>query len=718
MDELALKARPTDWVFFLMETDASGHKSIFSESEDGTDSYPRMFLDSDSVHERAVALCHVESDCVYETRSEPWLPALLHIWNEGAPGVVLDVGGGVSLPLDRTDVRALIMAFAVEWFVWPSELSVVMNQGRVHYKQTTSERKLAYVFTSKKSAKQDLESLLESDPDLSVAPVDATLLLEGTLSAGVDRLILDTGLPTEHSLSTKNLEALRDIRLSNAAGEHGATADSFVASDSAPSTPSKPDAGNETIDRERTLGVLESDESNFLDSIVPSQEEIDASVVPAISLDPIDRNEFRDRRTPREAHARLLQIKALADAEPEQSWRATESFAMDLDMWVPFERGEASDQTWPSTEIAKDAAGQEVVRISIYTSEDEGLRSLARKSQPFELAPMTSIEAFRWIWSAPSCPVEIMIDPFGEDGGVRLHRNSLPSMLFPPILGIKQLALVPELPFERLGDVTWLHGLKPEVIRSLSLNWRNLLGPPLTGAQSEIEYGGKRYLPMFSDDEHYRDFVRYSKTQISRPLRRVTDPPFMNWLRLSGRCDGLVLDPPADGLATDKTLTLDAVEMFHIQLWAKLMHQPEGCQVIEALAKLQRGDYSAEQRVCGMIAADWPLYLAGIVRSGEGYRLIKVPETDELALFTGERELAEFKRSFRSKDPSLDDVESHHMLPRWGANFFRLANQKFSGVCINPGGSTEPNGVQLDGKGLDGALERLDLRLRPRVAGF
>ena len=643
--------------------------------------------------------------------------------------MVLDVGGGISLQLERSDIRALITAFAVEWFAWPSELSVVMNKGRVHYKQSTEGKKLAYVLTSKKSVKQDLETLQGSEPDLLAASVDATLLLEGTLNASVDRLILNSGLPNEYSLSTRNLEALQDIRLDIDVGEHGATADSFVSSDQMPPAldqedepfeqePESLDQESTPIDQESLLDALDSSTADFLASIVPSQEEIDASDLRSISLEQGDQIEFVDRRTPREAHARLLQIKALADAEPDQSWRATESFAMDLDMWVPFERRESSDRTWPSSEMAKDEAGQDVVQISIYTSEEEGLRSLARKSQPFELVPMESIEAFRWIWSAPSCPVEVMIDPFGEDGGVRLHRNSIPSMLFPPILGIKELALVPELPFERLGEVSWAHGLKPEVIRSFAVNWRELLGPPLTGAQSEVEYDGKRFLPMFSDDEHYRDFVRYSKTQISRPLRRVSSPPFMSWLRLSGRCAGLVLDPPTDGHRNSKVLTLDAVDLFHLQLWSKLMHQPEGSQVIDALARLQCGDYSAEQRVCGMIAADWPLYMAGIVRNAEGYRLIKVPETDELALFTGERELAEFKRSFRSKDPSLDDVESHHMLPRWDSNFFRLANQKYSGVCINPGGGSEPGGVQLDGKGLDGALERLDLRLRPRVAGF
>ena len=288
----------------------------------------------------------------------------------------------------------------------------------------------------------------------------------------------------------------------------------------------------------------------------------------------------------------------------------------------------------------------------------------------------------------------------------------------PSILDVKELALVPELPFDKLADLPWTHGLKPEVIRAFVMNWRALLGPPLTGAQSTVEYRGKHYLPVFSTEDHYRDYVRFSGNQIARPLRPITNPPFMNWAASLRPLRRTGLRPADLGERERQCVTLDAVELFHLQLWARTMQQPEGSVMVDALARLQRGDYSAEQGICGRIAADWPLYYAAVLRKGDEVSLAKVPETDELALFTGERELAEFKRSFRVKNPALDDLESHQMIPRWRANFFRLANQNYSGVCLNPGSSSEPNGVQLDGKGLDGAIERLEMRLRPRIPGF
>lgn len=728
MEELALNTEAMGWMFFQVAKEKDDDSTFLMGSGEGVDSYPRMFIDADALHESTTLDVDVETESAYQFRSEQWLSALMRLWAEGAPGVVLDAGDQVAVELDRNDIRGLITAFAAEWFVEPSELAVVMNDGRVHYSVGSAGQKLAYAFSFRTSSDDELAHLQTEGSTLVGAPVDAGLLLEGTLSAGVDRLIVDSGLPNQHGFSRANLETLRDIRLESDSGICPVTADSFLSENEekiapvtqaeAP-TPTDESAPEPLFESKESLSLLEVDEetADFLDALVPTDEEIEASSVPSSVKELTIDEGFEPRRNEHEAHARLLQIKALVDAEPEQAWRATESFAMDFDMWVPFARTD-SEKLWPSTEISKNEAGEPRPCVCIYTSEEEGRRSLARKSQPFELMPLASLEAFRWIWSSPECPEEIMIDPFGEGGGVQLHRNSLVSMLFPSILDVKELALVPELPFDKLADLPWTHGLKPEVIRAFVMNWRTLLGPPLTGAQSTVEYRGKHYLPVFSTEDHYRDYVRFSGNQIARPLRPITNPPFMNWLRLSGRCEGLVLDPPTSENENANALTLDAVELFHLQLWARTMQQPEGSLMVDALARLQRGDYSAEQGICGRIAADWPLYYAAVLRKGDEVSLAKVPETDELALFTGERELAEFKRTFRTKNPALDDLESHQMLPRWRANFFRLANQNYSGVCLNPGSSSEPHGVQLDGKGLDGAIERLEMRLRPRIPGF
>ena len=131
-----------------------------------------------------------------------------------------------------------------------------------------------------------------------------------------------------------------------------------------------------------------------MDALVPTDEEIEASSVPSSVKELTIDEGFQPRRNEHEAHARLLQIKALVDAEPEQAWRATESFAMDFDMWVPFARTDG-ENLWPSTEISKNEAGKPRPCVCIYTSEEEGRRSLARKSQPFELMPLASLEAFR-----------------------------------------------------------------------------------------------------------------------------------------------------------------------------------------------------------------------------------------------------------------------------------------------------------------------------------
>ncbi|MFT5284392.1 MAG: hypothetical protein ACI8TQ_000548 [Planctomycetota bacterium] len=749
MDDIATNIPATSWMHCLLERDGEGQQTTDRTTDAKDGAYPRLFIDFESLQEHATASTQVGSDHSFECRTETWLSSLMRLWQTDAPGFTLDAGGGIALDLDRSNISALIMAFAVEWFVSPSNLCIVMRQGRVYYHTNEAGMKQAFVFTSRGSAYDNLARMRESIPSLVVAPVDPSLALEGTLGAGVDRLIVDPGLPDERCFNTADLKTIRELRL----GQHHedqvvATAESFkssevderdderlleIATETTATTATTPDNesasdiselidGGESAEHELVFDGLEAEldpsMNDFLGALVPTEAEIEASEAPSARTKEPEATSFHARYSQDEAHEKLLQIKTLADSEPENTWRATELYATELDFWVPFIESAPTQKDWPHVVNVADGAGQNTARTSIYTSEAEASQSLARGNETCELIPFVGVEAFRWIWSSPQNAVEILIDPHAGDGGVKLHRNSIPSMLFPTILGIKDLSQVREVETEHLGAIQGVHGLKAEVIRAMALNWSQLLGPPMTASQTQVNYDGGSYLPVFTDDAKYQAYVRASGAKLQRPIQPQSEPPFMNWLRLAGRCDGVVLNPTADGANDGKTLTLNASELFHLHLWAQNMSQPDGAQVVLGLANLQKGDYAADQSICGQIAADWPLYIGAVSPAGAAAGLVKVPGTDDLALFSGERELMEFKRTFRTEDASIDEIQAHHMLPRWRSSFFNLANQQYSGVCINPGSGATPKGVRLDGKGLDGAIGRLDQRLRPNLPSF
>ena len=685
-----------EWMHFLLlpgadsEVDGADGSRRFVEAQ-GDDGVgrPRVFVEPDVMREFAESNDDVRRLHYYECRSERWLAGLMRLLREGADGVVLHIDGENEVELSRENLGALVAAFAVEWFVDDPEMCVVMQGEKVYYYASQSDHRCAFVFDSRDVAGDHLERMRERVPGVRMGAVDRSILLEGLLQADVSKLFVNPGLDDQRAYDRPALELIQDLRKG-------------VDPQRKPRTVAKPQRTESTQDGAKRQQTVESPapKSGAVDSSTT-----ESAMTPRVSAQSVP----GPARTDADSRARLLEIKALADAGTRQSWLVSELLAHDIDLWVPVV---ASTQgPWPLVE-RRSVDGREVGTALLYSNEPMARMALRHYGrEDVKLRRVPGIEAFRWVWSGSDALDEVLVDHPAPDGYLAVPSRSIPSMLFPSLLGVRELDHVPIAPWDRLAALPHSHGLKPEVVRAFVDNWTELSGPPRDGSQPPIEHDGGLYLPVFTHTDRFYEYRRQADGRAPIPQVAGADPPFLRWLRLASRCDGVVVDP-----ASEVPMTLKPSDLFYLHLWSESRRPPEGRQVSAALAILQRGDYPLDMRAAGRIAADWPMYVGARYAGTEA--LVCAPGTDDLALFTSEGELQDFARLQRRAGGSAQDLEAVPLVPRWRDNFFQIANERHSGIRIDPGSRNTTSGVHLDGKGLDGAIARLDERLRPRVPGF
>ncbi len=637
----------------------------------GSEDEPRrVFVDHDALHEHAIGHASL-AQRGYTSVARPWAGGLAELLADGCAGIVLDAGRGIELALDRRDLVAVVAALALERFVRERELVVLLVGNKVHFHVDASGEPCGLAFSSLDLARRWSSEARATLPDLRSRQAPAELVFKSLCEAGVQRLVIDPGLPSQAVFERDVLEVLGAVDF--AAERSVATA-----------TPEKAQPIVQPVGR---LVRAQRDNSK-------------ATVARAHApLPPPGRHGALARE-------RMREIRELAARNTASPWIVAECLANDVDLWVPIGARASDGMHWPALVRTRDDASGDRQRAEFYSSEESARRAHAG------VAALSGIEAFRWNWSSPHDVSEVVLDP-DEGGGWSLTDREVLPLLFPAITPIRDLELVPNEPVERLSKLPWLHGLKPEVVRFFSKTWSTLYGPPLDGSQPPIPFATGMYLPVFSHAERFYEFTRRGAHRAPTPQVAGSKPPFLRWLRLTARCSGIVVDP-----ASSHAFAIETTELFYLHLWASLGRAPDGLGVAQALALLQGGDYSVDQRTAGRVAADWPLYLAArTMGANEGRsELLTVPGTGDLALFTSERGLDDFARLHRKSGVQREALECVHLLPRWRTSFFHIAQERFLGVRIDVGSAGGGDGVHLDGKGLDGALERLEERLRPRVA--
>lgn len=628
---------------------------------------PSLFADPLALH--AFAAADSEGRGGYGTVARPWLAGLAEVLASGCAGARLRLGPEASFELGRGELASLTAALALSRIDAGHTLHVVARGRAVHYR--TGGRGEAFAVAWSRS--DDAVASAAADEravELSAVAIDARSLLRGLLAAGAARLLVDPGLPGELALERDVMEVLLAAWSDP---EHELLAPRDEPPGEPAGEPASPDAAQ------------------------------------AVAPEPPRPPRERPGRSDAEAVARVAELRALLAGRGRGSWVVLDLLADDLDLWVPVVRG-SDGERWPASVRRREASGGERSVAPMYSSERAARAALARAGKPdAPLAPLAGVEAFRWVWSSPADVAEVCIDPDDPAGPLTVSQKDVLHMLFPAILPVRDLEQVPDVPLERLHGLPRVHGLRPEVLRVLARGWQRLLAPPLDGSQAPVSLGDRTYLPLFSSAERFHHFARHSWGRIPTPQVAGRTPPFLRLMRLASRCDGAVIDP-----GFDHALTLEQTELFFLHLWAEKGRQPDGAAVAKTLASLQAGDYTLDQLTAGRVAAEWPLFLAARVE-GPSRELVAVPRTGELALFSSERALADFERIHRASGVFGGRLQPVHLLPRFGASYFHTACERYSGARIDSGSIANGEGAVLDGKGLDGALERLHRRLRPRV---
>ncbi len=300
---------------------------------------------------------------------------------------------------------------------------------------------------------------------------------------------------------------------------------------------------------------------------------------------------------------------------------SAESFAFEMDVHVPVYGEDIEGLAWPQFQTDPEARAQKMCAMfSRVTEVRKALAGVHPNSRRF--ASIAGVEAFRWVWSAPTTVASIAVD-YAQPGAFQFPVAWVRRVLFPAAADFDELSKVPAVPWPHIGKVPGARGLKPQILRTLALGWKPLLSvkEPVT-----VPFAGRRYVPVFSGQEQFFAFM-------SGPgAPRVTvdpagkEPPFSRWLTSSGPCDGLLLDPTGGA-----PLALDPTDVLVISRWATHPSTPPtpgdvladgarlaaNCLGETEVEHLHRA-VGAHLHIRGLeIAMDDPLFVRGLERVGD-----------------------------------------------------------------------------------------------------
>lgn len=443
---------------------------------------------------------------------------------------------------------------------------------------------------------------------------------------------------------------------------------------------------------------------------------------------------------PTECGRTLQELRGLWAEDRIRVWELLDTLAYRMAFHVPVRPEPVQGLRWPL--VARHPRDEETPSVWIFTDPDHAREAMASLPEEIETVRLSGLEAFRWIWAAPTPVEEIVMDLYpGSPGPFSIPDAWILSVFYPHFLDVSDLDRVERTPLGRIGELPGARGTKPECLRTLVEEWRELVSveDEEGGAVDPLRHDGRRFRPVFSGPDRYFEFdsARPDRSGIPVPMKDRDEAPFREWLLGATDCDGVILDPEGP-----HPLPLDHTDLAVLALWTGMGRRPDGTDLVVGVASIRD---ELGPGVCGRIVADWPRYYWAL-QPGEEDRqpqAMTLPGRDACPVFTSEEKIKRFLEKVREWELVEPSMQPLMYLTGWPFNVFREMLTRYrDGGWINPRalsvarelGEAGAAACELleredpdaaDGEGLEvapemvrSALARIEWRLQPRVPGF
>jgi hypothetical protein len=644
---------------------------------------PYVFTETASAEAYARVHDYCDEGGLFYTLERSWTKGLHRFLMRGYGGMVIDPESGAEILMNRQTIAELFAQYTLQPFAELGRIHVALAAGEIHLQKSENSLQ-AVVFDHDQAAdffKKKMHK--QGHTQARVEKMAMKSFLHWLVESGVDELVVNPMLPDIRIYFGDDIAKMH--RLRDADGHAGAKA-------------------VETVPAEAPIAEEQPEEK---EAPVP----VASDRLPLVP---------RPSRTKEASRRFFMEWQRKFNLRLEEPWQLAETLAFDMDLYVPQAVAAPSGLSWPLTlpDPDPEASIAGARMTPVYSNEDAARRAV-RDELFRDYSALSGIEALRWIWSAPVPAESIAIDWPDATGWLKIPVEFGVPALFPAYYPIPNLKQVPAASLDQLGTLSGARALKPEVLHSLTRNWKAFLGVAIDkdSPLPTVTYESKSYLPLFSSQDA---FLAYQPEAGAPPLTPMPSvrvqaglPPYRTWLKATTEIDGVLLDP---GCA--KPLALDHFDLLFLYLRAT---KPDGVfksgVLIEAIESLlQKG--TIDQRFAGRLAARWPSYFTWMQETPDGdEQPLSFQDDGSLVVFS-ETDLAKAYAEAYVRNGRLrpDRTRLVPRLGRWNDNVFRSAREKRVGLWIDPApavGAT--GGLRLDPGGIDAALEQLDEILAPRV---
>lgn len=612
----------------------------------------------------------VTGESAWLSLTRPWADGLREFLSSGYDGVIIDEGTDRRIALARNELARLYAVLTLEVFADLPTLWVVAVDGHLHRQPgPDGEGWITFVFDGAAVAEAGLKNFaLPAGATVTAPEIDTFELLGKMSEAGVDRLVVNPSFGTERTYGAAEMAAML-ARL-------GARAPRPPAPVPAPAPVAAP--ANDEV------------------PAILARARAGTAPAPAPAV----------ARAGDEGHAFWLALYAQLEGGKAPKWQVAERVAFEMDLHVEIDPRRADGLRWPAFYNMKE---DRPTTAFVFTGAARAAEYVAKVAGGREFLAMAGIEAIRWLVSAPGKIAHVAIDAGETEGGRNLVVAALADALFPMNHAIGDLRRVPAVGLDRVGSLPGARGLKPEVVRALTLGWRNLVGfkEPRT-----VGHAGRTWIPIASSvDAFFASLPREAGRVAPDPAGK--EPPFARWLGVAAGCDGLLLDA-----TSTSPLALEPTDLVVLGLWAAHPdRQPTTGEVVAEVARLvQQGTLTATQ--AGRIAADLPDLWIVLRERPPQVEMMMFPDTDALLLFTSEAAASAYLRLVVARWPSMADFHPGSARCAWTFHPLLVALESYTEAWLDPVDPAKGGGLRLSNEALRAGVARLDETLRPRVPGF
>ncbi len=654
---------------------------------------PRVFTNDELARRFAVTSGLIEPDAAMPFTTKNWTSGFQEFLFNGYPGAVIDDGSDHKINLHRPSIARLYGYLTFNEFAALSGLHVVLHEGKILYQQPPDGGVQAFVYDSDRAASYGIVELQKTAPvELHKAPPSE--LIPRLLRAGVTLLVINHALADARTYNRDDLVKMADT-WSPQSSEAPDTA-------TASAPPVDPSLDPQAREQASATSAARTDVPELLQKALKSRP---VPMVPPPAQNDVD------------AQMLFHEWKNKSEQQSAEVYELLEVLAFQIKLYTLVHGRPVDGLRWPQFFRAQDEENKTITYL--YTQEE--MTKKAVENDPPEnqrYIALSGIEALRWIWSAPRSIDLVGIDCYpNSPAWMTIPNYWVLSAVFPLFCEISDLKKVPSAGLGKLGGLPGARGLKPESVRALVHGWKQLLSLEQEGETTAmIDYGGKRYFPIFSDADQFFAFSSSPQGIPGKPKQVAgKEAPFGHWLEATAEHDGVILDP-----AGPHPLVLDHTDLLGLELWCRRPERgPAGWNIINAIADLYYNK-KITAVVAGRLVADYPRYWVGLQHTQNQSALLMVPQTDACALFTSPELAKTYLDWYMNLDSVKTQIEGMQPVPvltRWNTSSLAVAAGQFSEIWIDPD-PLAGTGLRLGADAMEAALKRIDEKLKPRIPGF